>query len=292
MRNRAWLTFPVLLLALALGAWLFVPQPGAGAQGPEGTDPTGGLELTDLLNAGPPADAIGEGSESPDERTPPASEGKVRIASPTTSFTYQGRLLDDGQPADGAYDLRFIMYDAESGGSQVGGTVLQEDVSVSAGLFTVVLNFGSNAFTGGARYLEIAVRPGDSTGTFAVLSPRRPVTPTPYAIYAYNADQLDGQDASAFASASHNHDDRYYRKLVGTPFTGTLNAGQTATWFTFGWPSDEIVYWSVHPTTSQGQVDWSVDIKRDPNNTFVYYLTITNRGSSTTSFEAKYIRFR
>jgi hypothetical protein len=36
----------------------------------------------------------------------------------------------------------------------------------------------------------------------------------------------------------------------------------------------------------------SVDIKRDANNTFRYFITIANRGSSTTSFEAKYIRFR
>jgi hypothetical protein len=245
-----------------------------------------------VLNAGPAAHTVNEESESPDQRTPDAIEDVVGAASHTTSFTYQGRLLDDGEPANGSYDLRFILYDAESGGSQVGGTILQEDVSVSDGLFTVVLNFGSNAFPGGARYLEVGVRPGDSTGTFAVLSPRRAVTPTPYAIYAYNADQLDGKDSSAFASASHNHDDRYYRKRTGTQFTGTLNAGQSATWFTFGWPVNEIVYWSVHPTTAQGRVDWTLDIKRDNNNTFVYYLTIANRGSSTTSFEAKYIRFR
>lgn len=292
MRNKTWLTFPVLLLALALGAWLFVPQPRAGAQGPEGNDPTGGLELTDLLDAGPPADVAWEASQSPDEQAPRAPEGQVGIASHTTSFTYQGRLLDNGQPADGPYDVRFILYDAESGGSQVGGTIIKDDAAVSDGLFTVILDFGSNTFTGSARYLEIAVRPGGSTGAFAVLSPRRPVTATPYATHAYNADLLDGRDSSTFASSSHSHDDRYYRKLSGTQFTGTLNAGQSATWFTFNWPTDEIMYWSVHPTTTDGRVNWTVDIRLTSNDRFTYYLTIRNTGSSTTSFQAKYIRFR
>ena len=37
-----------------------------------------------------------------------------------TAFTYQGRLVDDGNPASGVYDLTFTLYDAVSGGGQVG----------------------------------------------------------------------------------------------------------------------------------------------------------------------------
>jgi hypothetical protein len=33
-----------------------------------------------------------------------------------TAFTYQGRLQDGGSPAGGAYDLRFVLYDAAAGG--------------------------------------------------------------------------------------------------------------------------------------------------------------------------------
>ena len=40
----------------------------------------------------------------------------------TTTFTYQGRLTDGGSPANGAYDLRFILYDAESGGARRAAT--------------------------------------------------------------------------------------------------------------------------------------------------------------------------
>ncbi len=100
------------------------------------------------------------------------------------SFTYQGRLTDGGGPANGSYDLRFILYDAESGGAQVGTTVTKEEVGVTGGLFTVGLDFGIGAFDGSARWMEIAVRLGASTGTYTVLSPRQAIGSTPYALYA------------------------------------------------------------------------------------------------------------
>lgn len=104
-----------------------------------------------------------------------------------TSFSFQGRLTDGGVPANGPYDFRFILYDAESSGSQVGGTVLRDDVAVSAGIFTVALDFGSASFAGQARWVETAVRPGASTGSYTVLSPRQPVTAAPNALYCKSA---------------------------------------------------------------------------------------------------------
>lgn len=100
------------------------------------------------------------------------------------SFTYQGRLTDGGSPANGTYDLRFILYDAADGGAQVGTTVTREDVTVANGLFTVDLDFGASAFNGDARWMEIAVRPGASSNAHTVLSPRQTVSPAPYALYA------------------------------------------------------------------------------------------------------------
>lgn len=103
-----------------------------------------------------------------------------------TSFTYQGHLNRSGSPATGTYDFRFILYDAASGGSQVGSTPIKEDVSVAAGAFAVVLDFG-NVFTGASLYLEVGVRDGSSTGAYATLSPRSGLLPTPYALYATSA---------------------------------------------------------------------------------------------------------
>jgi hypothetical protein len=79
-----------------------------------------------------------------------------------TAFTYQGRLIDNNQPADGLYDLQFKLYDTTSDGNRVGPGVNTPEVDVIDGYFTVLLDFGSdpNIFNGDARWLEIGVRPG------------------------------------------------------------------------------------------------------------------------------------
>lgn len=101
-----------------------------------------------------------------------------------TAFTYQGRLTDGGNPANGAYDLQFKLFDALSAGTQVSSTLTLGDVAVSNGLFSLALDFGtaSSNFNGAARYLEIAVRPGSSSGSYTTLSPRQPLRPAPYAL--------------------------------------------------------------------------------------------------------------
>ncbi|RMD64974.1 hypothetical protein D6833_03615 [Candidatus Parcubacteria bacterium] len=113
----------------------------------------------------------------------PAPEGHLSVQGNVgTAFLYRGRLMDNGHPANGSYDFRFKLYDAETGGTQVGSTLTQDDISVSNGLFVVTLDFGDRAFNGEARWLEVAVRPGDSTGSYTTLSPRQPVLPVPYAL--------------------------------------------------------------------------------------------------------------
>ncbi|MCA9275763.1 MAG: hypothetical protein KDA29_07040 [Phycisphaerales bacterium] len=42
-------------------------------------------------------------------------------------FTYQGSLNDNGAPANGEYDLIFRLYDAASGGAQLGAQVVLEN---------------------------------------------------------------------------------------------------------------------------------------------------------------------
>ena len=111
---------------------------------------------------------------------------------PPTAFTYQGRLTDAGSPATGKYDLRFALYDVETGGTQQGATQTVEDVQVAGGVFTVRLDFGANVFaSGAARFLEIAVRAGDSAGDFTRLDPRQPITVSPYAVRTISAQTAD-----------------------------------------------------------------------------------------------------
>ena len=102
-----------------------------------------------------------------------------------TAFTYQGRLNDGAGPATGLYDLRFGLYDAASAGGQQGYLLTNSATAVSNGLFTVTLDFGSQ-FNGADRWLEIGVQTNGGSG-FSTLSPRQPLTPTPYAIFAGSA---------------------------------------------------------------------------------------------------------
>ncbi len=112
-----------------------------------------------------------------------------------TGFTYQGQLNDNGAPANGVFDFQFILFNAVAGGAQQGPILTRDDVTVASGVFTVTLDFGA-AFTGTDRFLEIGVRPGASSGAFTLLSPRQPLTATPYAIRSTNAATADALSAA------------------------------------------------------------------------------------------------
>ncbi len=96
-----------------------------------------------------------------------------------TAFTYQGRLSTNGNPANGAYDLQFSLYNAATSGTLIGGPLSLGDVPVTNGLFTVLLDFGASVFAGQPVWLQIGVRPGASTGAYTNLSPLQPVPPPP-----------------------------------------------------------------------------------------------------------------
>lgn len=158
-----------------------------------------------------------------------------------TAITYQGSLEEAGQPANGSYDLQFQLYDgSDSGsGSVVGSAVVSEDVAVTDGVFSVQLDFGAAAFDSEARWLEIGVRDGASTGGFTLLTPFSPVTPAPQARFAVkaanadlaaNASQLDGMSSGDFALAGHAH----AVLSAGDGLTGANYDGTGATTFGVG----------------------------------------------------------
>ncbi|MGQ0722289.1 MAG: hypothetical protein ACT4PE_12075 [Candidatus Eiseniibacteriota bacterium] len=117
-----------------------------------------------------------------------------------TAFTYQGRLDQNGAPLDGTAHLRFRLWDAASGGAQVGVSQLVPSVLLADGLFTVALNgageFGPNAWNGDARWLEVEVCTDPACGSSAVLSPRQPVTAAPYARHAAGPWTITGTTLS------------------------------------------------------------------------------------------------
>ncbi|HEY77131.1 MAG TPA: hypothetical protein G4O00_13315 [Thermoflexia bacterium] len=115
----------------------------------------------------------------------PQPPGAVSSQATTgTAFTYQGQLKENGFPVNGTCDFQFSLYDADGGGTQIGTTETKTNVQVNDGLFTVQLDFGSGAFQGDARWLEIAVRCPAGSGTYTTLTPRQALTAVPYALFS------------------------------------------------------------------------------------------------------------
>lgn len=131
-----------------------------------------------------------------------------------SGFTYQGRLMLDGAAMNDNVDLRFTLYNSAgtgnppAGGTQIGSAQTIAGVVVTDGLFTATPNgggeFGSTAFNGQARWLEVAVRSpawdgSDNEPPFTTLAPRQPLTATPYAqraLSAPNGHALDAVDGT------------------------------------------------------------------------------------------------
>jgi hypothetical protein len=131
--------------------------------------------------------------------------GSARASAVGTTFTYQGQLKSGGAPVDDTCDFQFGLYDAASLGTQI-GISQTESLTITNGLFTVMLNeggqFGPNAFGGDARWLEIGVK---CTGEISYTNlGRQALTAAPYALYAREADILDGQHAEAFWNIGGN----------------------------------------------------------------------------------------
>jgi hypothetical protein len=152
-----------------------------------------------------------------------------------TAFTYQGRLNDGANPANGTYDLRFAVYDSSTNpGVLIAGPLTNSSTSLSNGLFTVTLDFGA-VFDGSPRWLEIAVRTNGSTG-FNALSPRQQLTPAPYAIFANSASNFLGTVSPAqlsgtysgpvnFNNGADTFDGTFIGQFLGSTFTGGTFTG-------------------------------------------------------------------
>jgi hypothetical protein len=113
-----------------------------------------------------------------------------------TAFTYQGQLGDNGTPANGSYDIQFSLCTTNFGGYAVAGPVTNSSTIVSNGIFTTSIDFGPGVFAGTTYWLDVAVRT-NGEGAFTELTPRQPIAPVPYAIFADSAGSLIGQVSAA-----------------------------------------------------------------------------------------------
>lgn len=128
-----------------------------------------------------------------------------------TPFTYQGKLDNGGSPFNGTVGVRLRLFAALEGGS-----ILREEtlagVPVTGGIFTVMpMSFTPADFSGGARWLELAV---SSDGTsYTTLSPRQRVASSPLAMYAATAGNAVTATTATVAGT------------VTGPISGNLNFG-------------------------------------------------------------------
>lgn len=162
-----------------------------------------------------------------------------------TAFTYQGRLNTGGSPANGKYDIAFTLYATNITGSAMAGPVTNPGVTVSNGLFTTTVDFGSGVFTGTNYWLELDVSTNDANA-FTTLAPRQPLTPTPYAIFASDANNVLGSVSTAqlagtipsgdisgnyssqvsFTDGANTFDGTFFGQFLGNSFTGGTFTGQ------------------------------------------------------------------
>src|SRR5260221_668562 len=142
--------------------------------------------------------------------------GDASAAPVGSAFSYQGRLLESGAPANGGFDLEFQLFTTEVGGSPCAGPLTNAAVLVSNGVFTTTLDFGQNVFSGTNCWLEIAVRGAGRPGDFVVLIPRQLLTPAPYAIYTLKAESLIGPvpDAQLSTNVARLDTDQTFRGAV------------------------------------------------------------------------------
>lgn len=125
------------------------------------------------------------------------------------------------------------------------GPVTNPGVTVSNGLFTTTVDFGSGVFTGTNYWLEIDVSTNDANA-FTTLAPRQPLTPTPYAIFASDASNVLGSVSTAqlagtipsgdisgnyssqvsFTDGANTFDGTFFGQFLGNSFTGGTFTGQ------------------------------------------------------------------
>lgn len=115
------------------------------------------------------------------------------------SFSYQGELIANGQPANGNYDMIVDLYSVSTNGSLITSVNLSP-VVVNNGIFTIQIDFGDMHFIGDERWIAIQVKP-QASGSYTLLSPRQLIANSPYSIQAQYVG-TDGVDSFAIKNAS------------------------------------------------------------------------------------------
>jgi phage baseplate assembly protein gpV len=164
---------------------------------------------------------------------------------------YQGKITDSSSnPITGTVSIEFAIYEESTGGIAL-WTETHSSVEAIYGLVHVQMGsettFGDDLFDGSERWLSINV---NSDGE---MTPRLRIVSVPYAIYANDSDNLNGNDSSYFMPASTDN----WVDITGDTMTGNLvvNADFQATGIIHDSGGDAGTNGQVLSTTSIG-TDW------------------------------------
>jgi hypothetical protein len=178
-----------------------------------------------------------------------------------TTFTYQGQLSRDGVRFNGLVDLEFRIFDALSGGTQIGPTVLRPQAPVEDGLFQVDLDFGIQPFFATGRFLDIRA-------DGVTLLPRQPIRPAPMAVYALsgNAGPQGPPGVSPYQYDPASYTLSFVEGAIGLRFVGSADPA-AAPGVALGHAANEMPF-PIGATISGGG---SAD---DPNAALGSYATV------------------
>jgi hypothetical protein len=137
-----------------------------------------------------------------------------------TAFTYQGQLVNNGSAANGTFIMSFTVYTNSSGTGRFAGPIVDNNVGVTNGLFTVILDFGPDVFIGNSNWLSISV---GTSMPLTQLNPLQELTPVPYAIFAESASNVVGTVPASQVTGTLLNGQLAYNTigvLAGTGMTG------------------------------------------------------------------------
>jgi hypothetical protein len=123
-----------------------------------------------------------------------------------STFTYQGQLRNAGQLVSGNVDVRFTLWDSDVGGTQIGNANSFTNYPLTDGRFALGLNFGTGAFNGDQRWVQVEFRNPAGAGQYLTLAPRDKILAAPYALYALNstASQWDYNPKTQALTSAQN----------------------------------------------------------------------------------------
>lgn len=185
---------------------------------------------------------------------------------------YQGTLSTNGVPVNGPHDIIMRLYDAPSGGAQIGAACTNTSVPVTNGQFNALMScWTSDDFASTNLHVQIALRRTGSGTPFVTLLPRQQLFSVPRAAVAERALTIssnalspaylgtNGVDGRIIATGSLSGDKiaaaSVVKSINGLKDGVTLEAGEG---LTLTATNNTITMWAPHLCSDYAHCYWSL----------------------------------